>query len=155
MGIEIERKYLVKNDSWRENIQRSYEILQSYFDLKNAVFRARIVGDSKAFLTIKILGSGISRKEFEYEIPVPDARELVSALCSLPPIEKVRHEINFAGKKWEVDEFKGLNKGLIMAEIELECEDEKFEKPEWIGEEVTGNPQYSNSFLYRKPFSKW
>jgi CYTH domain-containing protein len=116
--------------------------------------RVRIEGD-RAVITIKGKSTGASRGEWEYEIPVPDATELLDGLCEQPQVEKIRHRIEHAGHTWEVDEFLGLNAGLVVAEIELDAEDEAFEKPDWIGAEVTGDKRYYNSSLIRMPYSQW
>jgi CYTH domain-containing protein len=116
--------------------------------------RVRIEGE-RAVITIKSKSTGASRGEWEYEIPVPDAAELLERLCEQPQVEKVRHRIEHAGHTWEVDEFQGENAGLVVAEIELDSEDEAFEKPDWIGQEVTGDPRYYNSSLIRLPYAKW
>ena len=116
--------------------------------------RVRIEGE-RAVITIKGKSTGASRGEWEYEIPVPDATELLDGLCEQPQVEKIRHRIAHAGHTWEVDEFLGLNAGLVVAEIELGAEDEAFEKPDWIGAEVTGDKRYFNSSLIRMPYSQW
>jgi adenylate cyclase len=116
--------------------------------------RVRIEGE-RAVITIKSKSTGATRGEWEYEIPVPDAAELLERLCEQPLVEKIRHRIEHAGHTWEVDEFLGENAGLVVAEIELGSEDEAFEKPAWIGQEVTGDPRYYNSSLIRLPYSKW
>ena len=116
--------------------------------------RVRIEGE-RAVITIKSKSTGATRGEWEYEIPVPDAAELLDRLCEQPLVEKVRHRIDHQGHTWEVDEFQGENAGLVVAEIELGSEDEAFEKPDWIGQEVTGDPRYYNSSLIRLPYSKW
>jgi CYTH domain-containing protein len=153
MNIEIERKFLLRNDLWKKNAI-GIHYAQGYLNKAGEnTFRIRIAGE-KAFLTIKSKSEGISRQEFEYEIPPEDARELLK-LSRTPIIEKIRYKIEYAGKCWEVDEFLGKNKGLYVAEIELDSEDEAFEKPEWIGEEVSGDKRYYNSHLARKPFSEW
>jgi adenylate cyclase len=116
--------------------------------------RVRIEGE-RAVITIKSKSTGATRGEWEYEIPVPDAAELLERLCEQPLVEKVRHRIRYGRHTWEVDEFQGENAGLVVAEIELGSEDEAFEKPDWIGQEVTGDPRYYNSSLIRLPYSKW
>jgi CYTH domain-containing protein len=116
--------------------------------------RVRIEG-GRAVLTIKGKTTGASRGEWEYDIPVADATELLDGLCEQPQVEKIRHRIEHAGHTWEVDEFLGLNAGLVVAEIELGAEDEAFEKPDWIGVEVTGDKRYYNSSLIRQPYSQW
>jgi CYTH domain-containing protein len=116
--------------------------------------RVRIEGE-RAVITIKGKSIGASRGEWEYGIPVPDATELLDGLCEQPQVEKIRHRIEHAGHTWEVDEFLGPNAGLVVAEIELDAEDEAFEKPDWIGAEVTGDKRYYNSSLIRQPYSQW
>jgi CYTH domain-containing protein len=111
------------------------------------------VGD-KAYLTIKGMAVGATRPEFEYEIPYQDAKELLN-LCEMPLIEKDRYRLEEGGVVWEIDEFLGENRGLIVAEVELESEDQPFTKPDWVGEEVTGDPRYFNSNLIKKPYTKW
>ena len=153
MNIEIERKFLLKNDLWKKNAVGTH-YAQGYLNKAGEnTLRVRIAGE-KAFLTIKSKSEGILRQEFEYEIPPEDAGELLK-LSQTPIIEKIRYKIAYAGKCWEVDEFLGKNKGLYVAEIELDSEDEPFEKPEWVGEEVSGDKRYYNSHLARKPFLEW
>jgi adenylate cyclase len=154
MGIEIERKFLLKGDGWR-GLGQPTVMRQGYLvaDPVRTV-RVRIEGE-RAVITIKSKSTGASRGEWEYEIPVPDAAELLERLCEQPLVEKVRHRIAHAGHTWEVDEFQGENAGLLVAEIELGSEDEAFEKPDWIGQEVTGDKRYYNSSLIRLPYSKW
>ena len=154
MGIEIERKFLPADDGWK-GLGQPTLMRQGYLvaDPVRTV-RVRIEGE-RAVITIKSKSIGASRGEWEYEIPVPDAAELLDRLCEQPLVEKVRHRIEHAGHTWEVDEFQGENAGLVVAEIELGSEDEAFEKPGWIGREVTGDPRYYNSSLIRLPYSKW
>lgn len=121
---------------------------------KERVVRIRIIED-KAYITIKGLSIGATRSEFEYEIPLNDAAVILNELCKKPIIEKYRYRINFGNSIWEVDEFIGLNAGLIIAEIELEHENQTFDIPDWIGKEVTGDPRYYNSNLISNPFTKW
>jgi len=152
---EIERKFLLAGEEWRNDVNCEIPIRQAYFEMSNGSFRVRTSAD-KAFFTIKSKISSLSRREFEYEIPVCDAEEMMTCgLCLLPPIEKVRHIVIYSGKKWEIDVFHALNEGLIVAEIELESEDEQFDRPPWLGAEVTELPQYLNSSLYRHPFKCW
>lgn len=153
MGIEIERKFLVRNSDWRI-LGDPIRYAQGYLvaDGERTV-RVRLAGP-KGFLTVKGISQGFSRKEFEYEIPVDDALEMLG-LSATPVIEKHRTRILYDGKIWEVDEFEGDNKGLIMAEIELTSQEERFSIPPWIGEEVTGDPRYFNSWLARKPLKNW
>jgi len=154
MATEIERKFLVTSDDYKQLVSPWY-VRQGYISIsENKSVRVRIVGD-RAFLTVKGESFGISRAEFEYEIPVDDAKEMLKNLCEYAPIEKYRYLIPFAGFQWEVDEFLGENKGLVIAEIELGSENEKFEKPTWIGDEVTGDDRYYNVNLNRNPFRNW
>nr|WP_314539999.1 CYTH domain-containing protein [uncultured Massilia sp.] len=154
MGIEIERKFLPAGDGWR-GLGTPTLMRQGYLaaDAVRTV-RVRIEGE-RAVITVKGKTTGASRGEWEYPIPVPDAAELLDGLCEQPLVEKVRHRIEHAGHVWEVDEFLGLNAGLVVAEIELASEDEAFEKPDWIGKEVTGDKRYYNSSLIRHPYADW
>jgi CYTH domain-containing protein len=153
MGLEIERKFLVLNDNWRTD--EGTILRQGYLtaEIERAV-RVRTIGD-KAFLTIKSFTVGAVRLEFEYEIPFDDANEMLDKLCLTPLVEKVRHEVEFAGHVWEIDEFFGDNEGLLVAEIELQTEDEVFAKPDWLGAEVTDDPRYFNSNLVLRPYTTW
>lgn len=152
MAIEIERKFLVTGDAWRTAPAVFYS--QGYLNRDKArTVRVRIA-DDEAFLTIKGQSVGASRAEFEYLIPLADARELL-ALCEQPLIEKYRRKILHAGFVWEVDEFIGDNLGLVVAEIELTSEGCAFDKPDWVGAEVTSDSRYFNSNLSRHPFSQW
>ena len=155
MATEIEHKYLVKMQIWKNIIpEKSIDIRQAYLQTDpNKTIRVRTKG-SKGFITIKGKLNGASRPEFEYEIPIADANELID-LFSSNLIEKTRHIIVFDNKTWEVDEFKGLNEGLIVAEIELTSEDEKYLKPNWVGKHVTDDIRYANSNLSIKPFKTW
>jgi len=154
--MEIERKFLVRDDSFVDCASKKRRIVQGYLcaDAERSV-RVRIRGD-EGFLTIKSAteGRGWSRYEFEQAIALKDAEELM-ALCMPGLIDKVRHYVEFAGHTWEVDVFHGENEGLVVAEIELESEDEQFELPAWIGAEVSGDPRYYNSMLAKQPYSKW
>lgn len=154
MPQEIERKFLLRNDAWKPAIIRRLEIKQGYLntDPKRTV-RVRIKGD-QGYLTIKSESVGISRQEFEYEIPYEEARSLI-LLCEPPVIDKVRHEVKHEGHLWEIDVFAGANEGLSVAEIELSAEDEGFSPPPWLGEEVSHDPRYFNSQLVACPFCDW
>ena len=154
MGIEIERKFLPASDGWK-GLGQPTLMRQGYLvaDPVRTV-RVRIEGE-RAVITIKSKPTFATRGEWEYEIPVPDAAELLERLCEQPLVEKIRHRIDYQGHTWEVDEFLGENAGLVVAEIELGSEDEAFEKPVWIGQEVTGDARYYNSSLIRLPYSKW
>lgn len=147
--MEIERKFLLKNDNWKKSVSHSIHIKQGYISTNPlSVVRIRIT-DSKAFLTLKGKGSGISRPEYEYEIPTQDAEEMYNLFCSDSGLVKIRHIVEYKSHKFEIDEFEGRHKGLIFAEVELNSENEKIDFPDWIGEEVTGNPQYFNSNLVK------
>lgn len=153
MGVEIERKFLLASDAWRQGAT-GVEYCQGYLSRDPArTVRVRIAG-SKGFLTIKGRNEGVARAEFEYAIPLEDARELM-ALCEGPLIEKCRYNVEFAGFMWEIDEFFGENAGLIVAEIELPAADTEFARPEWLGVEVSSDPRYYNSSLSRTPYSRW
>ena len=152
MPTEIERKFLVTGTEWRQG--DSIRLCQGYLSrAKERTVRVRLAGE-KAFLTIKGISKGASRAEFEYEIPVVDAEQLLK-LCDGPLIEKVRHVVVYKGLKWEVDEFFGENAGLVVAEVELEREDQPLEKPDWVGQEVTHDPRYFNSSLATNPYRTW
>lgn len=154
MGVEIERKFLLAGGAWR-GLGQSVLLRQGYLSsARERVVRVRIEGE-QAMLTIKGANVGATRGEWEYPIPLADAVELLDGLCEQPLIEKVRHRIEHAGMVWEVDEFLGANAGLIVAEIELASEDQPFEKPDWIGAEVSGDARYYNANLIRHPFSQW
>ena len=153
MGTEIERKFLMKDDSWR-SLAKGTKYRQGYLNsTKERVVRVRTI-DDKGFLTIKGITTGATRVEYEYEIPDAEATAMLDELCEKPLIEKNRYKIALGGFTWEVDEFFGENQGLIVAEVELESEDQQFEKPDWIGEEVTGDPKYFNSNLIQNPYLK-
>jgi len=152
MGIEIERKFLVVGDDWRAAPGVPYA--QGYLNRdKQRTVRVRIVRD-EAWLTIKGVSVGATRAEFEYAIPVADAEQLL-ALCDGPIVRKTRRVIEHAGAKWEIDEFQGDNAGLVVAEIELPAEDAPFERPGWLGAEVTHDARYFNSSLATSPYSTW
>lgn len=154
MGKEIERKFLVReDDGWRSESGQVYR--QGYLStVKERTVRVRTI-DDQGYLTIKGITRGATRREYEYEIPVDEATELLDELCERPLIEKKRRKIPYAGLTWEVDEFFGDNDGLIVAEVELEDEEQDFEKPPWIGEEVTDDPRYFNANLVDHPYSQW
>ena len=154
MAQEIERKFLVNLDKLELPAQ-GLTICQGYIPTadKTAV-RVRIMGD-KAFLTIKGENRGSVRTEFEYEVPMSDAREMLDQLCKGPMVDKTRYLIPFADHLWELDIFAGDNRGLVVAEVELDSEDEQPQLPEWVAEEVTGDPRYYNSNLLNHPFKNW
>ncbi len=153
MGVEIERKFLVR-DGWLP-AGEGVEIAQGYLTgAGEPTVRVRLKGDA-AYLTIKGLPTGISRAEFEYPIPVADAKELLATLASRRMIGKRRHLVEYAGHTWEVDVFDGDNAGLVVAEIELSHPDEKFALPPWAAEEVSGDFRYSNRYLATRPYRTW
>lgn len=155
MGHEIERKYLVGSESWRTGVTSATHLVQGYLTTGPQVtVRVRIAGE-RAYLTIKGQSEGISRAEFEYPIPVPDAEVMLATLAQPGVIDKVRHLVPHAGRTWEVDVFAGDNAGLIVAEVELESDQAHVELPEWVGSEVSGDPRYYNSELSRNPYSSW
>ena len=154
MGVEIEKKFLLTGDGWRGlDAGRFYR--QGYLNAeKGRTVRVRTI-EERGYLTIKGPALAGVRAEYEYEIPVTDAVEMLDSLCLRPLIEKRRHRIAFKGFVWEVDEFFADNEGLILAEIELPSPDQHFEKPQWIGQEVTDDPRYTNAALSRNPYRLW
>lgn len=154
MGTEIERKFLVKDDSWKTTASGK-RFRQGYLStVKERTVRVRTIND-KGFLTIKGITIGATRSEYEYEISAADANEMLDHLCEKPIIEKIRTKVEYMGLIWEIDEFFGDNAGLTLAEVELLSEDQEVLRPDWIGEEVTGDPRYFNSNLIRNPFKSW
>lgn len=154
MGLEIEKKFLIKNDNWKQFVSEEKEITQGYLNANpNRTVRVRIAG-KQGFLTIKSKSKGSVRSEFEYEIPIEDATELIE-LCEKPILSKTRFIVKFENHKWEIDVFEKENKGLVVAEIELSKEDEFFLTPDWIGKEVTEETKYYNSQLIENPYSEW
>ncbi|MFT5640402.1 MAG: adenylate cyclase [Cyclobacteriaceae bacterium] len=154
MGLEIERKFLIKDNSWNNEINESVSIRQGYLNSEaERTVRVRVYG-KQGFLTIKGKNQHITRKEFEYQIPLDDAMNLLD-LCEKPIIEKTRFLLSVGHSTWEIDVFEGENKGLVIAEIELSSEDESFDIPNWLGEEVSSDSKYYNSSLIKKPFVSW
>lgn len=154
MAKEIERKFLIDINKLPK-LENGISIKQGYIKTQDkTVVRTRIKND-KAFLTIKSKNKGMIRSEYEYEIPLNDANEMLNNLYSKPIIDKIRYEIKYKNHLWEIDVFHGENDGLIVAEVELENEDENVELPNWIVKEVTNNPKYYNSNLLDNPFSNW
>lgn len=155
MGIEIERKFLVKNESWRSLIEKSQSCTQGYVHVKGTgSIRVRIMGD-QGFLTLKGPREGIRRTEFEYEIPIEDAKSLLASFCDADIISKIRHELSFEGNLWEIDEFLGENEGLTLAEVELTSEDQSVVLPDWIGKDVSKDDRFFNARLSKHPISHW
>ncbi len=154
MGREIERKFLVRSDGWRQG-PAGRMVRQGYLsaDAERTV-RIRLVED-RAFLTVKGKSEGLVRREYEYPIPVEDATELLDHLCLRQLIEKTRYRREVHGRNWEIDEFWGENQGLILAEVELAAPDEVVKLPDWVGKEVSHDPRYYNANLAKIPYSRW
>lgn len=154
MIIEIERKFLVRDTAFLAG-RGGERILQGYLArTARATVRVRIAGE-RGWLTLKGRSRGISRSEFEYPIPLVEARELLAELADGPCIEKTRYRVEHAGHTWDVDVFGGANAGLVLAELELQREDEPFVAPPWLGAEVSDDPRYCNSSLAERPFTSW
>jgi adenylate cyclase len=154
MGEEIERKFLVRDGSWREAAE-GVPYRQGFLStVPERTVRVRVAG-SQGTMTVKGKTIGARREEFEYEIPAADAERMLDALCERPLIEKVRYRLPVGRHVWEIDVFGGDNAGLVVAEIELGAEDEPFEKPAWLGEEVTDDPRYFNANLVARPYRDW
>jgi adenylate cyclase len=154
MPLEIERKYLLRNDGWR-SLGEGNRYRQGYLSTEpGRIVRVR-VASGRGFITVKGLTVNATRPEYEYAIPVEDANEMLDSLCLKPIIEKVRYTIEYAGLLWEVDEFEGENAGLVIAEVELARADQTILLPDWVGEEVTGDPRYFNASLIENPFPTW
>lgn len=154
MGREIERKFLVRGDSWR-SLAEGTCYRQGYLNsARQRTVRIRTAGN-RAYLTIKGPTAGAARPEYEYEIPLADGEAMLAELAEKPIIEKKRYRIPFGGLTWEIDEFFGENAGLLVAEVELGSEGEVFSKPEWAGEEVTADPRYFNANLLKHPYRTW
>lgn len=155
MAIEIERKFRVINDGWRVAVDSSTLLRQGYLaNTSRASIRVRLAGDS-AWLSVKAMTPGRARSEFEAGIAAVDAHEMLTRLCEGLLIEKWRHIVSHAGDRWEVDEFLGDNAGLIIAELELDSEEQDFARPAWLGEEVTDDQRYYNFRLSQHPYRQW
>ena len=155
MGVEIERKFLVADDSWRAGVQSSQRVVQGYLATTDrATVRARVKGE-RGYLTIKGMTKGITRSEYEYEIDADDAERIIASFAEGPVIDKVRHLVPVGDHTWEVDVFAGENEGLVMAEVELADTAEDFQLPGWAGLEVSDDPRYYNVNLAAHPFRSW
>jgi adenylate cyclase len=155
MGVEIERKFLVDREKWHRLAKPTGTHYRQGYLLNNDHRTIRVrVTDKQGYITLKGAASGITRKEYEYKIPVEDGIELLDGFDA-PEIKKIRYRIKFAGKLWEVDEFLGNNEGLVMAEIELKQENDHFKKPDWVTDEVSDDERYYNSYLSKHPYKKW
>ena len=155
MPVEIERKYLLRNDDWKLAADSGTKYVQGYMvGSKLASVRVRIEGGI-SFLNIKSATLDISRQEYEYPIPLDEANEILDTLCGKPVIQKTRYIVHYQDLEWEIDVFEGRNEGLIVAEVELESEDQKIELPSWCGKEVSDDPRYYNVNLGKHPYSQW
>ena len=155
MATEIERKFLLTSDSWRDDADAGTHFRQGYLiGAERASVRVRIEGES-ANINIKSATLGVERMEYEYPIPLADAQELLDTLCEQPQIEKTRYHVPFGDHLWEVDVFAGDNEGLVVAEVELKSADEAFAMPSWAGEEVSHDTRYYNVCLVKHPYSEW
>lgn len=155
MATEIERKFLLKDSSWKKYADEGTHYCQGYLvGSEHASVRVRIQG-KHAFLNIKSATLDITRQEFEYEIPLSEASEMLETLCEQPLIDKTRYFIETEKHEWEIDVFSGDNEGLKVAEIELSNKDEEFDKPDWLGDEVSDDPRYYNVCLVKHPFKDW
>ncbi len=155
MGIEVERKFLVTGEAWREEVTSSSRVVQGYLAATDlATIRVRAKGD-RGFLTIKGRSVGVTRAEYEYDIPLPDALAMLDSLAQGPVIDKVRHLVQVGEHVWEVDVFAGANAPLVMAEVELADVDEPVEIPPWAGTEVSDDLRFYNVNLAREPYSSW
>lgn len=154
MAKEIERKFLLASEGWRALAEGVFYRQGYLYSGADRSVRVRIAGNH-GFLTVKGATTGATRSEYEYEIPLADARDMLDTLCPQPQIEKKRYTIIHQGNSWEIDEFLGANQGLVVAEIELTSEDQPFERPDWLGQEVTGDVRYYNAMLCTNPYSRW
>ena len=159
MGIEIERKFLMKNDEWKAHVTETHVIKQGYLQSgldasQKSSVRIRI-SNKLANINVKSVELTMIRQEFEYDIPLHDAEQMLTTLCSGVVIEKTRYYVPYGSHLWEIDVFEGENKGLQMAEIELLSLDEKFEVPDWIGDEVSDDKRYYNIYLLKHPYPEW
>lgn len=155
MGTEIERKFLVVGEAWRSGVVRRRRFEQGYLAItRDCAVRVRLDGD-QANLNIKNATLDIERQEFEYPVPPADAREMLDSLCTGRSLSKVRHWVDHQGDTWEVDVFEEANRGLVLAEIEVEHRDQRFAMPDWIGREVSGDERFLNSYLAVTPYTSW
>ena len=155
MATEIEHKFLIVNDDWRKDADEGTYMVQGYMGSnEQSSIRIRINGDS-ANLNIKSKTIGIQRSEYDYPIPVDEAKEMLESLCDRPFIEKTRFHVMHDGHEWEIDVFAGDNEGLIVAELELSSIDENFSLPDWVGKDVSDDPRYYNICLVTNPYKDW
>ena len=159
MGTEIERKFLMKNDDWKAHVTETHLIKQGYLQSgldpsQRSSVRIRI-SNKQANINVKSAELSAVRQEFEYEIPLHDAEQMLMTLCNGPIIEKTRYYVPYGSHLWEIDVFSGANEGLEMAEVELVSLDEHFEHPDWLGQEVSHDERYYNNYLVKTPYSNW
>ena len=159
MGVEIERKFLMKSDEWKVHVTETHVIKQAYLqsgldESQKSSIRIRI-SNKEANINVKSAELAAIRQEFEYSIPLHDAEQMISTLCSGPVIEKTRYYVPYGSHLWEIDVFSGENAGLQMAEIELSNLGEDFAKPDWLGAEVSHDERYYNNFLIKNPYRRW
>lgn len=154
MGLEIERRFLLKNDRWREYVRETRTLHQGYLSVeKERSIRVRIT-QGQAWLTLKGFISDVSRSEFEYPVPVEDAQAILETMCVFK-VEKIRHIVEYQGIRFEIDEFAGSNAPLVLAELELPSEDARYPQPDWLGEEVTSDGRFTNAYLSKHPYASW
>lgn len=155
MATEIERKFLLRDDSWRAAVQGSVKMIQGYLaNTERGSVRVRLAGD-RATLNLKSMTLGVTRSEYDYAIPAADAQSILDSLCLRPLIEKTRHHVHWGGLLWEIDEFHGENAGLVVAELELSHAQQDFARPPWLGPEVSDDPRYYNVCLVEHPYRAW
>jgi len=155
MALEIERKFLLRNDDWRRDADAGRQFRQGYLiGARQASVRVRLEGD-RAFLNIKSMTLGVTRREYQYPIPVAEAEEMLASLCEQPLVEKTRYCVRYAKHVWEIDVFAGANAGLVVAEVELKSEQERIELPSWVDVEVSDDPRYYNVNLVKHPYTTW
>lgn len=155
MPVEIERKFLVRSDDWRREVIATHQLVQGYLaNTRSSSVRVRLA-DGRGTLSVKAMTPGLSRDEYEYDVPADDARRMLATLCEGPRVEKRRHIVECEGFRFEVDEFGGDNAGLVIAELELTDESETGPRPSWLGEEVSSHARYYAFRLARRPFSDW
>jgi adenylate cyclase len=155
MPVEIERKFLVTGDGWRAQVARSERFRQGYLATTGSCSIRVRVGGASGWIGVKGRVVGMSRAEYEYEIPPAEANEILDTMCDGGSVEKHRHWIEIGGREWEVDEFLGANAGLVVAELEIESEQAEFARPPWLGREVTDDVRYYNASLAQRPWSSW
>ena len=155
MAIEIEKKFLVINENWRQSVNKSISYVQGYFSTDESCSIRIRISDGDASLNIKSATLGITRSEYDYPVPLKDAKEMLETLCIKPLIEKIRYYVPVDNHIWEIDVFSGDNEGLVVAEVELESTNEIIDLPDWIGEEVSHDPRYYNICLVDNPYKNW